>query len=138
MSGPDVRKPGEDPAGSRNSELEWAVAGLGLVLLTFTVGFMLFRAFSGGDAPPQVTLRVLETKRSGDGFLVRIAAHNTGDEAAAELGVEGTVTRNGSTVETSETTFDFLPADSVREGGLFFSEDPRGALALRAVGFREP
>ncbi len=125
-------------AGTRNSGLEWVVAGLGLVLVAFTVAFMLFQTFSGGDLPPQVTLRVLETKRSGDGFLVLIEAHNVGDEAAAELGVEGTVTRGGKTVETSETTFDFLPAESVREGGLFFSEDPRGSLSLRALGFREP
>lgn len=125
-------------AGTRNSGLEWVVAGLGLALVAFTVSFMLFQTFSGGDLPPQVTLRVLETKRSGDGFLVLIEAHNIGDEAAAELGVEGTVTRGGKTVETSETTFDFLPAESVREGGLFFSEDPRGSLSLRALGFREP
>lgn len=129
---------GKDQLNRRNSGLEWVVAGLGLVLVLGTVGFMLVQAFSGGDAPPRITLRVLEVRASGDGFLVRLEAHNSGDDAAAELGVEGTVTRGGRTVETSDTTFDFVPADSVREGGLFFSDDPRGGLSLRAVGFREP
>ena len=61
-----------------------------------------------------------------------------GDEAAAELGVEGTIERGGQPLETSETTFDFVPSGSVREGGLFFTEDPRGALTLRSLGYREP
>ena len=64
-------------------------------------------------------------------------ARNTGGEAAAELGVEGSA-QIGGTVETSDTTFDFLPPDSVREGGLFFSGDPRGSLTLRVLATASP
>ena len=41
--------------------------------------------------------------------------------------------------ETAEATFDFLPARSRREGGLYFTNDPRiGALTLRAKGYADP
>lgn len=122
----------------RNSVLEYLVAALGLALVVATVGFMAFRAFTGDEAPPTVQLRVMSVTPSSGGYLVLIEAHNSGDEAAAELGVEGSIERGGETVETSDTTFDFLPSDSSREGGLFFSQDPRGALSLRVVGYREP
>ena len=122
----------------RNSPLEWLVAGFGLVLVVGAVGFMLFRAFADTHTPPNVQLRVLDVTASKGGYLVRVEAHNTGDEAAAELSVEGTVERGGKTLETRDTTFDFVPSGSVREGGLFFSEDPRGALSLRPLGYREP
>lgn len=120
----------------RNSLLEWAVAGLGLILVVGAVGFMLLRT-ADSDAPPDVQLHVLGVTASSGGYLVRIEARNTGDEAAAELGVEGTA-QLGGTRETSGATFDFLPPDSVREGGLFFSQDPRGSLTLRVLGYREP
>lgn len=120
----------------RNSPLEWAVAGLGLVLVVGAVGFTLFET-TASDAPPDVQLHILDVTASSGGYLVRIEARNAGSEAAAELGVEGSA-QIGGTVETSDTTFDFLPPDSVREGGLFFSGDPRGSLTLRVLGYREP
>lgn len=128
----------ETPTPKRNAPLEWVVAALGALLVGGTVGFLLFEAFTGGERPPEVVLRVIAVEPSGEGFLVRLEARNTGDEAAAELSVEGSIERGGRTLETSDLTFDFLPAASAREGGLFFSENPRGALSLRALGYREP
>lgn len=128
----------ETPTTRRNAPLEWFVAALGVLLVGSTVGFLLFEAFTDAERPPEVVLRVIAIEPSGEGFLVRLEVRNTGDEAAAELSVEGSIERGGRTLETSEITFDFLPPASVREGGLFFSEDPRGALSLRALGYREP
>lgn len=129
---------GEQPGATRNSVLEWAVAGLGFVLVTSAVGFMVFQAFTSQDLPPNIELTVVSVQDVRGGYLALIEARNRGDEAAAEVGVEGTIERGGQEVETSETTFDFVPSGSVREGGLFFTEDPRGALTLRSVGYREP
>lgn len=128
----------EQPGQTRNSVLEWAVAGLGFVLVTFAVGFMTFQAFTSQDLPPNIELRVVSVQDVQGGYLALLEARNRGDEAAAEVGVEGTIERGGQELETSETTFDFIPSGSVREGGLFFTEDPRGALTLRSVGYREP
>ena len=129
---------GEQPGQTRNSVLEWAVAGLGFVLVVFAVGFMAFQAFTSQDLPPNIELHVVSVQDVQGGYLALLEARNRGDEAAAEVGVEGTIERNGQEVETSETTFDFIPSGSVREGGLFFTEDPRGALTVRSVGYREP
>lgn len=133
MSQPDN---GADES-QRNSVLEYLVAVVGVVLVGAAVGFMVFKALTDSSAPPLVQLRILEVTASSSGYLVRIEARNTGDEAAAELGVEGTA-QLGGTAQTSSATFDFLPPDSVREGGLFFSGDPRGTLTLRVLGYREP
>lgn len=121
-----------------NSVLEYVVAAIGLLFVIAAIGFMSYKAFTHGDQPPMISLRVVQVERSSGGYLVSIEARNTGDDTAAELGVEGTVERPGQEPETSETTFDYLPPDSVREGGLFFSENPGGALTLRVLSYREP
>ncbi|ADI15565.1 hypothetical protein [Truepera radiovictrix] len=120
------------------SRLEWGVAALGLLLVAGVLGFLLYQALLTPDTPPEIALRVLDVQPSSGGYLVRLEAANRGGETAAELVVEGALRRGGEVAETSELTFDFVPPDSVREGGLFFSQDPRGRLELRAKSFREP
>ena len=129
---------GDEGGATRNSVLEWIVAAVGLLGVLGAVGFMVFQALITQDRPPNIELRVVSVQDVQGGYLALIEARNRGDEAAAELGVEGAIEQNGREVETSETTFDFVPSGSVREGGLFFTEDPRGALTLRSVGYREP
>lgn len=123
---------------TRNSVLEWAVAAVGLAGVLGAVGLLTVQALTTRDRPPNLELRVVNVQDVRGGYLALIEARNRGDEAAAELGVEGTIERGGQPLETSETTFDFVPSGSVREGGLFFTEDPRGALTLRSLGYREP
>jgi uncharacterized protein (TIGR02588 family) len=122
----------------RTSVLEYVIAGLGLALVLAALGFMGYRALADDNRPPEISLEVLRVTRSSGGYLVLLEARNSGDETAAELTVEGTVERPGQEPETSEVTFDFVPPDSVREGGLFFQADPEGALTLKLLGYREP
>ncbi len=63
----------------------------------------------------------------GGVHLAEIEVFNGGDVAAAGLEVEGTLERDGETVETATTTFDYLPSQSRRRGGLYFTEDPKTA-----------
>ena len=53
---------GEQPGQPRNSVLEWAVAGLGFVLVAFAVGFMTFQAFTSQDLPPNIEVRVQDVQ----------------------------------------------------------------------------
>lgn len=122
----------------RNSVLEYVVAAVGLLLVVAAAGFLGYEALTEGNAPPNIRVEVVNVVRSSGGYLVTLAAHNSGDETAADLAIEGTVTRPGQESETSDVTFDYLPPDSAREGGLFFTQDPRGALTLRVLGYREP
>jgi uncharacterized protein (TIGR02588 family) len=41
--------------------------------------------------------------------------------------------------EVSSVILDYIPGQSAREGGLFFTQDPRsGNLVLRASGYAKP
>jgi uncharacterized protein (TIGR02588 family) len=72
-------------------------------------------------------------------FLVRVQAVNESRATAAALRVEGTLRRGSDLVERSELEFDYLPGRSSREGGLFFTADPRGLqLELAARSYRAP
>lgn len=133
-----MTQPGHEPGETRNSVLEYVIAAVGLLLVAAAIGFLGYEAFTGGNAPPNVSIEVIRVTRSSGGYLVTLAVRNTGDETAAELGIEGTVARPSQEPETSDVTFDYLPPDSVREGGLFFTHNPKGALTLRVLGFREP
>ena len=74
-----------------------------------------------------------------DGYLVQFRAFNQGGAAAAELMIEGEATGPDGSTEASEAVLDYVPARSSREGGLWFSGDPRaGQLTLRATGYAEP
>lgn len=133
MTGDAPRKSPQNP-----SRLEWVVAALGLLLTLGTVGFLFYQALFGETTPPDISLQVVAVAPSSGGYLVTVEARNRGGETAAEVLVEGELLHAGET-ETSELTFDFVPAASAREGGLFFSRDPRaGRLELRAKSYREP
>lgn len=129
----------DDTAGEPPPPLsEWIVAGIGLALLVASVGYLLYD--SNGEAqPPAPVLRMLSIEPSQGRFLVRVQARNESRTTAAALRVEGTLRRGGELVERSELEFDYLPGRSSREGGLFFSADPRGLqLDLAARSFRAP
>lgn len=118
---------------------EWVVAGLGAVLVIGSIGFMLYEAVAGDDSPPDVVIRVDSVLPVQGGYLVRIRARNQGGTTAAGLTVEGELKGDTGAIETSETTVDFLPPNSERFGGLFFTRDPRRhTLELRAKGYQDP
>ena len=71
--------------------------------------------------------------------LVEFRAVNEGGEPAAQLVIEGELIGPDGPVETAETTLDYAPPRSHRDGGLFFSRDPRAfELRLRAKGYVKP
>lgn len=119
---------------------EWLVALVGLCLVAATVAYLLYLSVGDADAPPAVELRVHSVLADRGVYLVRISAFNQGNATAAQLTVSGELTHNrGKKLETSRTTFDYLPAKSRREGGLYFSHDPRAHhLRLRAEGYQNP
>jgi uncharacterized protein (TIGR02588 family) len=117
----------------------WGIAFLGLGLVTGSIAFMLYEAAAGDSSPPDITVRVDSIVPTRNGFLVMFRAINEGGATAEGVTVEG-VTRNGTEImETSHTVIEFVPAHSEREGGLFFSSDPRQTqLQLRARGYENP
>jgi uncharacterized protein (TIGR02588 family) len=140
-AGRSERSAGAGQAGREHATplLEWIVGGLGALLVAGAIAFLVWHSLARDRTPPDLRLvaeRVLDLR---NGYLVQFRALNEGGSAAAEVTIEGELTRPDGTVETSEAVLDYLPPRSDREGGLLFANDPRaGELRLRATGYARP
>jgi uncharacterized protein (TIGR02588 family) len=120
-------------------QLEWVASGIGLLLVLGVFGIIGWQAFNGATMPPVITVAVDNVASVEGGYRVLFRARNTAGEAAAQVEIEGTASTAAADAETSRVVFDYIPGHSERQGGLFFSRDPRsGALSLRATGFADP
>lgn len=118
---------------------EWVAAALGALLIASAVGYMLYYGLTHPEGPPRIALEQLSVVPTDGGYLVRFRAKNEGNSTAAGLLVGGELKENGSTVEESEATLDYVPQQSEREGGLVFTRDPeRYELQLRVKGHAKP
>lgn len=114
------------------------MAGIGLALLLASVGYLLYDG-NGRSQPPAPVIRMLSIEQQQGRFLVRVQAVNESRATAAALRVEGTLRRGSEVLERSELEFDYLPGRSTRDGGLFFTADPRSLqLELSARSYRAP
>lgn len=152
----DSRRKGSDPAAQEaraeadrdrargktapgTSTVEWVVAAISGVIVAGAIGFMLYDAIAAPSTPPAIELRVDTTLAVPGGYLVQFTALNTGTTTAASVQIEGSLMQDTTELEKSQTTLDFVPTQSRRRGGLYFSGDPRSyRLELRPVGYTLP
>ena len=113
---------------------------LGALLVLGSIAYLTSQALLQSASPPDVRLVAEEVVGLRNGYLVRLRAINEGRTTASQLTLEGElIDPGGMAFETSDTTLDYLPGRSEREGGLFFRRDPRGfELRLRAKGYVKP
>ena len=117
----------------------WATAFLGFVLVFGSIAFMLYEAAAGDSSPPDVAVHVESILPMRNGFLVRFRVINEGGSTAEGVAIEGELRNGVEHLETSDTTIEYVPSHSEREGGLFFSADPRQYdLRIRAKGYEKP
>jgi uncharacterized protein (TIGR02588 family) len=117
----------------------WSIGFLGLALVLGSIGFALSEAVWGDSSPPDVRVEIDRIVPAQNGFFVELRLINEGGRTAAGLTVEGMLRNGMETVETSDTTVEYLPSHSERAGGLFFTLDPREYdLQLRATGYETP
>lgn len=116
--------------------LEKFIALLGLLIVLFVLSVTAYEAKTYDDKLPEIEIENKGIVAQKQGFLVKISAKNIGSQATAGLQIEGEI-GEGEEKETSALTLDFVPAHSVREGGLFFRKNPEG-VKLRALGYQKP
>ncbi|MBB3019679.1 uncharacterized protein (TIGR02588 family) [Microvirga lupini] len=119
--------------------LEWCASGAGLLLTLCIFGFITWQAFDDAVSPPAITVEATNISSIDGGYRVMFQARNAGGAAAAQVRIEGALSSGSHAPETSSVVLDYIPGQSAREGGLFFTQDPRsGNLALRVSGFARP
>lgn len=128
---------GHRPAASR---WEWVAAALGAALVLASIGYMARQALTQPQGPAAVAVELSGIAAVEGGYVARIRVANRGHTTASAVDIEGELRdANGSPVEKSTTTLDYLSPASNREGGLFFTRDPaRYRLDLRATGYMRP
>jgi len=136
---PGVKGREAQPAKSATPVIEWVAAGLGLLLVTGVVIYLLIDGFAARPAFPEIAIEVQSLQRAGDGHVASFKAINRGRENASAVVIEGELRRGGTSIEQSWVTLDYLPSGSERSAGLFFAEDPRRyELVIRARGYVKP
>jgi len=119
--------------------VEWIIGAVGMVIVVTAVGVLLREALAGDKSPPDVKLTVHAIAPLRNGYLVKLRAENEGGEPAARVGITVELVEKSKVVEAAETQFEYLPAHSVRDAGVFFARDPReGELRLQVHGYEEP
>jgi uncharacterized protein (TIGR02588 family) len=142
QDGAPTRDGGREPGHPRRAAIpawEWMFACLGLVLVGVTVTTLAYYAITDEGSPPDIRVTSGPAVKGQGGYLVPITAANHGQRTAADVKVQGELRSPSGVVETSESTFTYVPARSRRHGGLLFVNDPsRFTLAVTPKGFEDP
>lgn len=128
-----------EPRGTPTSPVEWMIAAAGGAVVLAAAAIMLYEAATSTPSPPELEMLVDSVVTSEHGWVVEFRARNHGSETAAELVVEGELSADTGTVETSTMTFRYVPGRATRRGGLVFTHDPSAYdLEIRATGYDRP
>lgn len=124
----------ETPAQDNIPTAEWAVAGIGLVLVCLCLGFLLCKAFFVDDGVPKISCVVEQIVPQDGGALVLAKVSNSGGETVTRLQIGA---KSGE--EEQSVEIDFLPARSSRKFGMFFSHIPKdGSVQFTPGSYQEP
>jgi len=118
---------------------EKLTGAIGFIFICFTLGFLIWSASQAEEHPPEIVISVTDIRQINDGFLVVVRVKNSGTKTAADLNLSGTLSEHGSETETVAARIDFLPPNSSKMAGFFFTKDPsQGTLKFRPLGYQEP
>ncbi len=118
---------------------EWIIAAIGLILVVSAIGTTLYRAVTEESTPPILEISVDLIVPTANGYLAEFRVKNTGNQTAAALTIEGELKQGEESVETSTASLAYVPANSHREGGLFFTKNPNDfEFQIRVLGYEKP
>ena len=119
--------------------LEWTVFGIGLALVSLTLGYLVYAGSSMGERPPSIEVRLGTPEQTQFNFMVPVTVINHGDETAMGVRIEVIMENADKHQARGELEVPFLPRRATREGWVTFDQDPRGAkLQARVLGYQKP
>ena len=122
-----------------NTLLELIVAFVGAIMVVGVLIFLLASALRNQGQPPSLSFDITAIQPVAGGYVVTLTVVNEGDIIAAGVTVVGQLSDGDTLIEEREMTFDYVPPQSTRRGGLFFSHDPsNGTLTFYPGGYQEP
>jgi uncharacterized protein (TIGR02588 family) len=123
----------------KSSVWEKVTALIGLLLVVSSIGFIIYQALWGNESSPDVKIKIESIQQVSNGYLVEFTSKNQGGSTLAGVVVQGQLKQGEKKIETSQTTIDFIPANSVRKGGFFFKNNPEQyQLEARSLGYQQP
>ena len=123
-SQPDGRK-------DRNA-LEWAVFGLGLVIVVGVLGFLVYQLVVGSDEPADLVVTLDTPEEQRGTVLIPLTVVNEGDQVAEAAVIEVCSGPDAC----GEVTFTYVPQGSTREGVVGLSAPLSAPLTSRVVSYR--
>ena len=118
---------------------EWIVFALGLILVSLTLGYLIYAGASMGHEPPSLEVRLGTPEQRQFNFIVPVTVINHGDETAEGVRIEVVMESGGEVKARGEFDVPFVPRHATREGWVTFEQDPRTAqLKARVRGYQRP
>lgn len=121
--------------------LEWAVFGVGVVLIAATVGYLGLQASKPPVDGPALTVSVGAPRPGPGGYVVPVVVRNAGAGAAENVTLEAALEGEspGTPAETARIAIDYVPGHAERRGLLQFRRDPAGGkLVVGALAYTMP
>jgi uncharacterized protein (TIGR02588 family) len=111
--------------------LQWAAAGLGLIVTLTAVGIVVWEALQAPN-PSLLRARIDEVVATRDGYVAQITVINDGDGTAVGVEVEAVLGQ-----EVAGVTLDYVPGHGEAGAHLQFEADPTAAR-IRVLGWATP
>jgi uncharacterized protein (TIGR02588 family) len=119
--------------------LEWVVFAVGLILVSSTLGYLIYAGASMGHESPRIEVRLGMPEQGQFNFIVPVTVINHGDETAEGVRIEVVMESGGEEKARGELDIAFLPRHATQEGWVTFEKDPRAAqLKARVLGYQKP
>ncbi|MBW4663669.1 MAG: hypothetical protein KME01_05605 [Chroococcus sp. CMT-3BRIN-NPC107] len=120
--------------------LEWLVFGLSLVLVIWTLSYLVYEGATSATAPANIELELGKPQPQRNRFIIPVSVTNNSDTTAETVQIEVTLENSGIEQESAQLEIGFLPRQSKREGWVTFQTDPRTVeeTKARVLGFEQP